>query len=250
MTGFIVTAIVMLIGVIPCGIVMCRGTIVEAVVAYEAVSAPPCQLVPGNAVTCRSIRRTGERVPRGAARYRAVPATSEQTWSNHGSRTSPSAVTGSAGCACPTETRVTPGAARSRAPAPRPSRSPAYSARRPAGSRMNPTLGNQEAVRSLRCAAVGPDWRANVEPTWAGNSLHEGPGIGIIPGRNRWVRRQGLEPRTRRLRVRCPVRFFSQNCCRAMTAHAATCRSVRLPVSAAACRYRVLPGRTATSEQT
>jgi Multiple resistance and pH regulation protein F (MrpF / PhaF) len=38
-TGFVVTAIVMLIGVIPCGIVMCRGTIVEAVVAYEAVGS-------------------------------------------------------------------------------------------------------------------------------------------------------------------------------------------------------------------
>ena len=39
MTGFIVTAIVMLIAVIPCGIVMVRGKVMEAVVAYEVVSS-------------------------------------------------------------------------------------------------------------------------------------------------------------------------------------------------------------------
>jgi multisubunit Na+/H+ antiporter MnhF subunit len=38
-TGFIVTAIVMLIAVIPCGIVMIRGKVMEAVVAYEVVSS-------------------------------------------------------------------------------------------------------------------------------------------------------------------------------------------------------------------
>jgi hypothetical protein len=38
-TGFIVTAIVMLIAVIPCGIVMVRGKVMEAVVAYEVVSS-------------------------------------------------------------------------------------------------------------------------------------------------------------------------------------------------------------------
>ena len=37
---------------------------------------------------------------------------------------------------------------------------------------------------------------------------------------------------------------------RAVPVHAATCRSVRSPVSAAGCGYRVLPGRTGTSEQT
>ena len=39
MTGFIVAAIVMLAGVVPCGIVMCRGTVMEALVAYEVVSS-------------------------------------------------------------------------------------------------------------------------------------------------------------------------------------------------------------------
>jgi len=38
-TGFIVAAIAMLAGVVPCGIVMCRGTVMEALVAYEAVSS-------------------------------------------------------------------------------------------------------------------------------------------------------------------------------------------------------------------
>jgi multisubunit Na+/H+ antiporter MnhF subunit len=38
-TGFIVTAIVMLIAVIPCGVVMVRGKVMEAVVAYEVVSS-------------------------------------------------------------------------------------------------------------------------------------------------------------------------------------------------------------------
>lgn len=39
MTGFIVAAIAMLTGVVPCGIVMCRGTVMEALVAYEVVSS-------------------------------------------------------------------------------------------------------------------------------------------------------------------------------------------------------------------
>ena len=45
--------------------------------------------------------------------------------------------------------------------------------------------------------------------------------------------------RTRRLRVRCSVRFFSLNCCQIMLAHAGTCRLVRSPVSAGALR---IPG--------
>jgi multicomponent Na+:H+ antiporter subunit F len=36
---FIVAAIALLIGVIPCGIVASRGTLMDAVVAYEALSA-------------------------------------------------------------------------------------------------------------------------------------------------------------------------------------------------------------------
>ena len=39
MISFVITAIVMLLAVIPCGIVGARGTTMEAVVAYEAVSS-------------------------------------------------------------------------------------------------------------------------------------------------------------------------------------------------------------------
>jgi multisubunit Na+/H+ antiporter MnhF subunit len=36
--GFVIAAIAMLIGVIPCGVVVWRGTAMEAVVAYEVIS--------------------------------------------------------------------------------------------------------------------------------------------------------------------------------------------------------------------
>ncbi|MGH9068180.1 MAG: hypothetical protein ACRD0J_11955 [Acidimicrobiales bacterium] len=39
MTGFVAAAIAMLIGVIPCAIVAWRGKLMDAVVAYELVSA-------------------------------------------------------------------------------------------------------------------------------------------------------------------------------------------------------------------
>lgn len=39
MSAFVIAAIAMLAAVIPCGIVMLRGKIMEAVVAYEAVSS-------------------------------------------------------------------------------------------------------------------------------------------------------------------------------------------------------------------
>ena len=39
MISFAVAAIVMLAGVIPCGIVLWRGTLMEAMVAYEAISS-------------------------------------------------------------------------------------------------------------------------------------------------------------------------------------------------------------------
>ena len=39
MNGFVIAAIAMLIGVIPCGIVVWRGTVMEAVVGYEAISS-------------------------------------------------------------------------------------------------------------------------------------------------------------------------------------------------------------------
>jgi multisubunit Na+/H+ antiporter MnhF subunit len=38
-TAFVVGAIAMLIGVIPCGIVLVRGKLMEAVVAYEFISS-------------------------------------------------------------------------------------------------------------------------------------------------------------------------------------------------------------------
>jgi multisubunit Na+/H+ antiporter MnhF subunit len=37
--GFVVAAIVMLIGIIPCGIVVWRGPAMEALVGYEAISS-------------------------------------------------------------------------------------------------------------------------------------------------------------------------------------------------------------------
>jgi hypothetical protein len=37
--AFVVAAIAMLLAMIPCGIVLCLGTVMDAVVAYEAISA-------------------------------------------------------------------------------------------------------------------------------------------------------------------------------------------------------------------
>jgi multicomponent Na+:H+ antiporter subunit F len=37
--GFVIAAIAMLIGTVPCGIVVLRGEIMAAVVAYEAISS-------------------------------------------------------------------------------------------------------------------------------------------------------------------------------------------------------------------
>ena len=39
MNGIVVAAIVMLIGIVPCGIVVWRGTAMEALVGYEAISS-------------------------------------------------------------------------------------------------------------------------------------------------------------------------------------------------------------------
>lgn len=39
MNGFVVAAVAMLIGMIPCGIVVWRGTAMEALVGYEAISS-------------------------------------------------------------------------------------------------------------------------------------------------------------------------------------------------------------------
>ena len=39
MTGFVIAAIAMLAGIVPCGIAVVRGTVMAALVAYEAISA-------------------------------------------------------------------------------------------------------------------------------------------------------------------------------------------------------------------
>lgn len=39
MNAFVIAAIAMLVAVIPCGIVMVRGKVMEAVVAYEAIGS-------------------------------------------------------------------------------------------------------------------------------------------------------------------------------------------------------------------
>ena len=39
MNGFVVAAIAMLVAVIPCGIVVVRGKVMDALVAYEAISS-------------------------------------------------------------------------------------------------------------------------------------------------------------------------------------------------------------------
>ena len=63
------------------------------------------------------------------------------------------------------------------------------------------------------------------------------------------MRRQGLEPRTRGLRVRCSVRLFSLNCYQTMLACAGSCQFVRSPASGPRCGYRMLPARTGASER-
>ncbi len=39
MNAFVIAAVAMLIGVVPCGIVVWRGTVMEAVVGYQAISS-------------------------------------------------------------------------------------------------------------------------------------------------------------------------------------------------------------------
>ena len=54
MTGFIVAAIVMLLAVIPCGIVVVRGKIMEALVAYEMISSVAVVVL---VLLCQGFRR-------------------------------------------------------------------------------------------------------------------------------------------------------------------------------------------------
>jgi multisubunit Na+/H+ antiporter MnhF subunit len=55
--AFVVAAIAMLVGLIPCGIVLLRGTIMDAVVAYEAISAIAVMVL---ILLAEGFRRPGE----------------------------------------------------------------------------------------------------------------------------------------------------------------------------------------------
>ena len=57
MTGFVAAAIGMLIGVIPCGIVLVRGKLMEAVVAYEVISSIAVMVL---ILLAQGFRRPGE----------------------------------------------------------------------------------------------------------------------------------------------------------------------------------------------
>jgi multicomponent Na+:H+ antiporter subunit F len=55
--SFVVTAIAMLVALIPCGIVLVRGKLMDAVVAYEAVSAIAVMTL---ILLAEGFRRSGE----------------------------------------------------------------------------------------------------------------------------------------------------------------------------------------------
>jgi multisubunit Na+/H+ antiporter MnhF subunit len=55
--GFIIAAIAMLIGTVPCGIVVWRGQIMAAVVAYEAISSIMVMVL---VLLAEGFRRSGE----------------------------------------------------------------------------------------------------------------------------------------------------------------------------------------------
>jgi multisubunit Na+/H+ antiporter MnhF subunit len=55
--AFVVAAIAMLLGLIPCGIVLCRGTVMDAVVAYEAISGIAVMVL---VLLAEGFRRPGE----------------------------------------------------------------------------------------------------------------------------------------------------------------------------------------------
>ena len=57
MNGFVVAAMAMLIGTIPCAIVVWRGEIMAAVVAYEAISSIAVMVL---ALLAEGFRRSGE----------------------------------------------------------------------------------------------------------------------------------------------------------------------------------------------
>ena len=57
MNSFVVAAIAMLVAVVPCGIVVVRGTIMDAVVAYEAISSVVLMVL---VLLAEGFRRPGE----------------------------------------------------------------------------------------------------------------------------------------------------------------------------------------------
>lgn len=57
MNSFVIAAIAMLVAVIPCGIVMVRGQLMDAVVAYEAISSVVLMVL---LLLAEGFRRSGE----------------------------------------------------------------------------------------------------------------------------------------------------------------------------------------------
>ena len=57
MNSFVIAAIAMLVAVIPCGIVMTRGQLMDAVVAYEAISSVVLMVL---VLLAEGFRRSGE----------------------------------------------------------------------------------------------------------------------------------------------------------------------------------------------
>jgi multisubunit Na+/H+ antiporter MnhF subunit len=55
--AFVVAAIAMLVALVPCGILLLRGTIMDAVVAYEAISAIAVMVL---ILLAEGFRRPGE----------------------------------------------------------------------------------------------------------------------------------------------------------------------------------------------
>ncbi len=57
MSSFVIAAVAMLVAVVPCGIVIVRGTIMDALIAYEAISVIMVIVL---ALLAEGFRRSGE----------------------------------------------------------------------------------------------------------------------------------------------------------------------------------------------
>jgi multicomponent Na+:H+ antiporter subunit F len=57
LNGFVIAAIAMLVAVVPCGIAVVRGTVLDALVAYEAISAIIVMVL---ILLAEGFRRSGE----------------------------------------------------------------------------------------------------------------------------------------------------------------------------------------------